>query len=180
MKKNVLILLLDLICFGPPVFFMTPVTNYVLIYSTLLCKNKARSPGGHKKYIPTKLEQNRSEMHFGTFTDAQKLERLFFCIIWLNYALPSNVTNFVLSCRLDITYFVLLLALCCHWCMNRYLSHSLWPMDAASESAVSPFRSHTVVGAPNWSSVSKLFTWPYQMTYPDELFRTTQWGEKVN
>ena len=34
---------------------MTPVTNYVLLYSTLLCKNIARAPGGHKICIPTKL-----------------------------------------------------------------------------------------------------------------------------
>ena len=42
---------------------MTPVTNYALLYSTLLCKNNARAPGGHKTYIPTKLGgggQNRS------------------------------------------------------------------------------------------------------------------------
>ena len=34
---------------------MTPATNYVLLYSTLLCKNNARASRGHKTYIPTKL-----------------------------------------------------------------------------------------------------------------------------
>ena len=45
----------------PPVFFWPPVTNYVLLYSTLLCKNNARAPGGHKKYIPTKLGGGETE-----------------------------------------------------------------------------------------------------------------------
>ena len=58
--------ILDLLC--PPfiVCYKPPVTNYVLLYSTLLCENNARAPGGHKTYIPTKLggggEQNRSEI----------------------------------------------------------------------------------------------------------------------
>ena len=37
----------------------------MLLYSTLLCKKIARAPGGHKKFMLTKLgggrEQNRSE-----------------------------------------------------------------------------------------------------------------------
>ena len=34
---------------------MTPVTNYMLLYSTLLCKKIARAPGGHKTFMFTKL-----------------------------------------------------------------------------------------------------------------------------
>ena len=34
---------------------MTPVTNYMLLYSTLLCKKIARAPDGHKKFMQTKL-----------------------------------------------------------------------------------------------------------------------------
>ena len=58
----------DLFCFAlphPSVFYAPPppVTNYMLLYSTLLCKystllcKKARAPGGggRKKYKPTKL-----------------------------------------------------------------------------------------------------------------------------
>ena len=45
----------DLFRFGPPVFFMPPVTNYMLLYSTLLCKKIARTPGGHKRFMLTKL-----------------------------------------------------------------------------------------------------------------------------
>ena len=45
----------------PPLFFMTPVTNYVL-YSTLLCKTIARAPGVHKTYIPTKLGEGRNRI----------------------------------------------------------------------------------------------------------------------
>ena len=36
-------------------FSITPVTNYLLLYSTLLCKKIARAPGGHKKFMLTKL-----------------------------------------------------------------------------------------------------------------------------
>ena len=39
----------------PASVFMTPVKNYVLLYSTLQCKNNARAPWSHKTYIPTKL-----------------------------------------------------------------------------------------------------------------------------
>ena len=39
--------LFDLFCFAPPsVFFTPPVTNYVLLYSTLLCKKRSRAPVG--------------------------------------------------------------------------------------------------------------------------------------
>ena len=44
----------------PPVFLWPPVTNYRLLYSTLLCKEIARAPGGHKKFMLTILgAQNR-------------------------------------------------------------------------------------------------------------------------
>ena len=33
------------ILFRPPVFFFTPVTNYMLLYRMLLCKNSAQAPG---------------------------------------------------------------------------------------------------------------------------------------
>ena len=32
----------------PPVFFTPPVTNVMLLYSTLTCKKTARAPGGMK------------------------------------------------------------------------------------------------------------------------------------
>ena len=36
---------------SPPQCSLWPlVTNYVLLYSTLLCKNNTRAPGGHKTY----------------------------------------------------------------------------------------------------------------------------------
>ena len=38
-----------------------PVSNYMLLYSTLLCKKLSRAPGGHKKFMLTNLgEQKRS------------------------------------------------------------------------------------------------------------------------
>ena len=45
----------DLFCVGPQLFFMTPVTNHMLLYSTLLCEKIERAPGGHKKFMLTKL-----------------------------------------------------------------------------------------------------------------------------
>ena len=47
----------DLLCPPPPpaVFLWPPVTNYMLLYNTLLCKKIARVPGGHKKLMLTKL-----------------------------------------------------------------------------------------------------------------------------
>ena len=39
----------------PPLFFAPPVTNYMLLYSTLLCKKIARAPGGREKYKLTKV-----------------------------------------------------------------------------------------------------------------------------
>ena len=42
---------------APQSFLMTPVTNYMLLYSTLLCKNNA--PRGRKTNIPTKLGAER-------------------------------------------------------------------------------------------------------------------------
>ena len=38
----------------PCVFFWPPVTNSMLLYSTLLCKKLARLSGGHKKLMITK------------------------------------------------------------------------------------------------------------------------------
>ena len=35
------------ILFRPPVFFVIPVTNITLLYSTLQCKKIARALGGH-------------------------------------------------------------------------------------------------------------------------------------
>ena len=48
----------DLFC-SPPVFFMTPVTNYMLLYSTLLCKKIARAPGVIKNYALTTPVETR-------------------------------------------------------------------------------------------------------------------------
>ena len=54
----------DLFCFGPQCFLLPPITNYMLLYSTLLCKNIARAPGSYKRFVLTKLgggaKQNRS------------------------------------------------------------------------------------------------------------------------
>ena len=43
--------------------FMTPVTNYLLLCSTLLCNKATRAPGVHKRFMLTKLGggQNRSQ-----------------------------------------------------------------------------------------------------------------------
>ena len=46
---------MDLYCFSPPVFFMTPMSNYILFFSTFLSKKIARGPGGHKRFMLTKL-----------------------------------------------------------------------------------------------------------------------------
>ena len=43
------------ILFPPSVFCDPPVTNYMLLYSTLVCKKIARAPVGHKKNMLTKL-----------------------------------------------------------------------------------------------------------------------------
>ena len=43
------------ILFLTPVFFMTPITNYMLFYSTLLCKKIARAIGGHNRFMLAKL-----------------------------------------------------------------------------------------------------------------------------
>ena len=60
MSKILAVKTMDLFCFGPPVFFMTSITNYMLLYSTLLGKRIARAPGGHKNFVLTKLGgQNR-------------------------------------------------------------------------------------------------------------------------
>ena len=49
---------------APNVFYEPPITNYMLLYSTLLCKKIARAPGGHKRFVLTKPggggKQNRS------------------------------------------------------------------------------------------------------------------------
>ena len=51
--------------FRPPhhsrVFYDPPVTNYMLLYSMLLCKKIARSPGGHKRFMLTKLGEGETE-----------------------------------------------------------------------------------------------------------------------
>ena len=56
----------------PPQYFLRPpVTNYMLLYSRLLCKKVARAPGGRKKYKPTRLggwEQNRSPVSINLTT----------------------------------------------------------------------------------------------------------------
>ena len=53
----------DIFC-SPAVFFTHPVTKYMLLYSTLLCRKIAHAPGERKRYKPTKLggggKQNRS------------------------------------------------------------------------------------------------------------------------
>ena len=69
---------MDLFCFAPQCFLSPPVTNYMLLYSTLLCKKIARAPGGHKKFMLTKLgggggaKHNRSRfikfVHFNQIT----------------------------------------------------------------------------------------------------------------
>ena len=53
----------------PQCFLWPPVTNYcILLYNTLLCKKIARAPGGHKKFMLTKLVGgNRLDPNFETF-----------------------------------------------------------------------------------------------------------------
>ena len=41
--------------FRPLCFYDPKVTNYMLLYSTLLCKKKARAPEGHKRFMVSKL-----------------------------------------------------------------------------------------------------------------------------
>ena len=43
------------VCPPPSVFCRPPVTNYMLLYSTLLCKKIGRAPEGHKRFMLTKL-----------------------------------------------------------------------------------------------------------------------------
>ena len=52
------------VCFTPPTY-----TNYMLLYSTLLCKKIARAPGGRKKYKLTKLgdRNNRSQIFWFSY-----------------------------------------------------------------------------------------------------------------
>ena len=46
------------VMFAPPpvIFYKLSVTNYMLLYSTLLCEIIAHAPGGRKRYKSTKLE----------------------------------------------------------------------------------------------------------------------------
>ena len=50
----------DLFCFVSPVIFTPPVTNYLLFFSTLLCK-KSTCGWGRKKYILTDLEGQKQK-----------------------------------------------------------------------------------------------------------------------
>ena len=44
------------ILFRPPVFYDPQLQiNSILLHSTLLCRKIARAPGGHKKFMLTKL-----------------------------------------------------------------------------------------------------------------------------
>ena len=57
----------------PSVFYAPFVTNYNLLYSTLLCKKLARAPGVHKKFMLTKLgAQNRKEPNLTQQTRSEK------------------------------------------------------------------------------------------------------------
>ena len=49
----------DLFCPPQCVLPYPPVTNYMLFYSTLLCKKIARAPGGRKKFKLTELGGDR-------------------------------------------------------------------------------------------------------------------------
>ena len=50
----------DLFCFAPPPSFLRPsVTNYMLLYSTLLCKKIARALGGVKIISPLRWGEDR-------------------------------------------------------------------------------------------------------------------------
>ena len=46
---------------SPQCFLWPPVTNYMLLYSTLLCKKIARVPGGHKRFMLTKRGGGETE-----------------------------------------------------------------------------------------------------------------------
>ena len=68
----------NLFCFGPPVCLTPPVTNYMLLYSALLCKKIARAPGGRKNYKPTKLgARNRIDPKIGRHQSALVLNLVF-------------------------------------------------------------------------------------------------------
>ena len=56
--KSFLVEYVDLFCFAQ-CFLWPPVTIYMLLYSTLLCKKIARAPGGHKRFMVTKLGGDR-------------------------------------------------------------------------------------------------------------------------
>ena len=79
----------------PPVCFMPPVTNYMLLYSTLVCKKKACAPVGHKRFMRTKLGGGRIDPinHYGT--------------IELKLLNPSVL---IITCAF---FFLFLLLLCC-------------------------------------------------------------------
>ena len=78
----------------PPVFFMTPpVTNSMLLHSTLLCKKIARAPGGQNNLCSLSwgggAKQNRSE----TRCNGKKFKLWEFCKLPLNRGLMYNLIS---------------------------------------------------------------------------------------
>ena len=50
---------LDLFFFGLKCFLWPPITNYILLFSTLLCKKISRAPAGHKNSCSLSWRGNR-------------------------------------------------------------------------------------------------------------------------
>ena len=67
----------DLFCFAPPhVLFTPPVTNYMLLYSTLLCKNLHVQLRGRKRYKPTKLGEGGENRFLQSYTNKDLVSTL--------------------------------------------------------------------------------------------------------
>ena len=80
-----------------PIYFLMQATpkgcyiahHYVWLYSTPLCKNNARAPGGHKKYILTKLGAETESIPFFLDRLRQKVDT-----VGILYTLGASHTEF--------------------------------------------------------------------------------------
>ena len=81
-------------------FLCPPVSNYMLLYSTLLGTKIARAPGGHKRFMLTKLgggvKQNRSNKTWRNRVLSLFELRIFIkASEWRHFS--SNITTFTLE-----------------------------------------------------------------------------------